>query len=265
MPPKSSVSVAAAVEPRTVHFEPLDETNYHYRVMPMEAELVHRDLWSGITFDEEVDGKTDAEVAAAKDSWKAKRSSKKMAEARAEIVARVADSQLDHFLSLRDPMQIWEVFAGVHIAHGLATWLVLRRKFLRLVKDEKETVAAGVGWVKKMAFQLVVIGIEVSDEDWILALMNGLDDSYELFVISLDLTPALDLMLAHIVNQLLNDEMRHGKKGVKKEGDEGEGEEMKGGGGQYSWQVQGGSAGSVESLTLSISTPISESFNISMA
>lgn len=199
---------------RTINFEPLDETNYHYWVMRMEAELIRRDLWSAVVVDEELDGKSEAEVAAAVAAWKAKRTSKKMAEARAEIVARVSDTQLDHFLLLRDPKEIWETLAGIHVARGLATRLALRRKFLRLVKDEKENMSAWIGQVKRMGFQLATIGVEVSDEDRILALTNGLDDSYESFVISLDSTLPQDLTLTYVVDRLLNDEMRRGNKGV---------------------------------------------------
>ena len=62
-----------------------------------------------------------------------------------------------------------------------------------------------------------------------MALTNSLEDSYESFIISLDSTPTHDLMLAYIVDRLLNDEMRRGNKGVKKE----EGEEEKKGGTLY--------------------------------
>ncbi len=146
MAPKASTTTTTGADPRTIHFDPLDETNYHYWAMRMEAELIRRDLWSVIVCDEDdLVGKTDEEVNAARVQWLNKRTAKKMAEARSEIVARVCDSQLDHFLMLKDPKVIWETLAGIHVARGLATRLALRRKFLRLVKDEGEDYV-GLGW-----------------------------------------------------------------------------------------------------------------------
>lgn len=219
MAPKTSTTMTTttAADPRAIHFDPLDETNYHYWAMRMEAELIRRDLWSVIVCEEDLVGKSDEEVDTARAQWLIKRTTKKMAEARSEIVARVCDSQLDHFLMLKDPKVIWETLAGIHVARGLATRLALRRKFLRLVKDEAETMSAWVGRVKRMAFQLVAIGVEVSDEDRILALTNGLDDTYESFVISLDSTAPQNLTLDYVVDRLLNDEMRRGNKGKDEE------------------------------------------------
>ncbi|KAF8073463.1 hypothetical protein FPV67DRAFT_1398015, partial [Lyophyllum atratum] len=73
-----------------------------------------------------------------------KRTAKKMAEARAEIILRVEDSQLSHMRS-RDPMEIWSSLARVHVARGFATRLALRRQFLRLVKGADESMATWVG------------------------------------------------------------------------------------------------------------------------
>ncbi|EMD30468.1 hypothetical protein CERSUDRAFT_38145, partial [Gelatoporia subvermispora B] len=96
----------------------------------------------------------------------------------------------------------------MHVAQGLATRLRLRRQFLRLVKDVSEPMSAWIGRVKEMAFRLEDVGVKVDDEDRILALTNGLDDSYEAFVISLDATPTAQLTLEYVVNRLLNEEMR---------------------------------------------------------
>ncbi len=59
--------------------------------------------------------------------------------------------------------------------------------------------------------------MEVSDEDRILALTNGLDDTYESFVISLDSTAPQNLTLDYVVDRLLNDEMRRDNKGKDEE------------------------------------------------
>jgi hypothetical protein len=50
----------------------------------------------------------------------------------------------------------------------------------------------------------------IVDEDRILALMTGLDKSYDSFVISLDSTATADLTFDHVVNRLLNEDIRRG-------------------------------------------------------
>ena len=128
-----------------------------------------------------------------------------MAEARAEIILRVEDSQLAHMRS-KDPMEIWNALARLHVARGFATRLALRRGFLRLVKGNDERMAAWIGRVKAFSFRLEDVGVDVTDEDRILALTNGLDKTYEAFLISLDATPPELLSLAHVTDRLLNEE-----------------------------------------------------------
>ncbi|KJA19874.1 hypothetical protein HYPSUDRAFT_106098, partial [Hypholoma sublateritium FD-334 SS-4] len=101
---------------------------------------------------------------------------------------------------------IWEALARLHVARGFATRLALRRGFLRLVKGNDERMAAWIGRVKAFSFRLEDVGVEVTDEDRILALTNGLDKTYEAFLISLDATPPDLLSLAHVVDRLLNEE-----------------------------------------------------------
>ncbi|KAJ3533080.1 hypothetical protein NM688_g7332 [Phlebia brevispora] len=107
-----------------------------------------------------------------------------------------------------DPMEIWEDLKKVHVARGLASQLALHRRWWRMVKGEKESMSAWIGQVKGAAHQLVKIGVQVSDEDRILVLTNGLGSSYDSFVISLDATPAHELTLEVVVNRLLNEEVR---------------------------------------------------------
>ena len=54
--------------------------------------------------------------------------------------------------------------------------------------------------------------MKTTDEDRILALTNGLDKSYEAFVISLDATPTNQFTLEYVENHLLNEEVRHSNK-----------------------------------------------------
>ena len=67
-----------------------------------------------------------------------------------------------------------------------------------------------------MAFQLMEIGVTITDEDQILALTMGLDVSYKSFVISLDGTQPELLTLDYIIHHLLNEDICHENQEVGK-------------------------------------------------
>ena len=194
-------------EDKTPYFAPLNDTNFHEWSIRIEAHLIRKDLWGTVTCETDTDGKTDADIEVIWTDWRKKRSAKKITEAYAEIVLRVEDSQLVHMRS-KDPEVIWDTLAQVHRARGLATRLALRRKFLTSVKGAEESMSAWVGRVKSMSFRLEDIGVDVSDEDTILALTMGLDKSYDSFIISLDTTSPDQLTLDYVVSRMLNEEVR---------------------------------------------------------
>ena len=167
-----------------------------------------------VTCETDMEGKTEADTEAIWDDWRKKRSKKKIADAYAEIVLRVEDSQLAHMRS-RDPEIVWDVLAQVHRARGLATRLALRRLFLTSVKGADEAMSAWVGRVKSMSYRLEDIGVDVSDEDTILALTMGLNKSYDSFIISLDTTSPEQLTLEHVISRMLNEEVRRDNASVQ--------------------------------------------------
>jgi hypothetical protein len=145
---------------------------------------------------------------------------KKTAEAWMAIIQRVEDSQLTHMCD-QDPTIIWAELAHVHASCSLATHLALHRKFLALVKADKKGMAAWIGWIMGLRYKLEDIGVKVNVEDMILALMMGLDTSYDSFIISLDSAPVDKLTLEHVVDQLLNKEVqRDNKQEAEKGGNE---------------------------------------------
>ena len=194
-------------EDKTPHFALLNDTNFHEWSICIEAHLIQKDLWGTVTCETDTDGKTDADIEVIWTDWRKKRSAKKITEAYAEIVLRVEDSQLVHMCS-KDPEIIWDRLAQVHCALGLATRLVLHRRFLTSVKGVEESMSAWVGHVKSMSFRLEDIAVDVSDEDTILALTMGLDKSYDSFIISLDTTSPDQLTLDYVISCMLNEEVR---------------------------------------------------------
>jgi hypothetical protein len=198
----------------TPRFVPLNDTNYSQWAIRMEAELIRKDLWKLVTCTTDVEGKTDAEIETVWNDWRKKRSVQKMSEAYAEIVLRVEDSQLAHTRS-RDPEAIWDTLAQVHQARGLAMRLALRRKFLTSVKGTEETMSAWIGRVKGLSYRLEDIGVDISEEDTILALTMGLNPSYDPFIISLDSTPADQLDINVVISRMLNEEVRRENAGIQ--------------------------------------------------
>ena len=101
---------------KNVWFAQLNELNYMEWVIRMEAQLIRLGLWDTVVFEPDSELSED-EVIKAREGWMKKCIMKKMAEARAEIILRVEDSQLLHMWSW-DPMEIWMALARVHIARG---------------------------------------------------------------------------------------------------------------------------------------------------
>ncbi|KAJ3557877.1 hypothetical protein NM688_g1234 [Phlebia brevispora] len=164
--------------------------NYIEWAIRVEAELIRKKLWYNVVYieGEPAEGLTIEE----RDTWwkakLAKRSKEKMS---------------------RDPMESLGGFEEGSRCSGLGhhSWR-LRRHWWRMVKGEKESMSAWIGRVKGAVHQLVEIGVQVSDEDRILVLTNGLSSSYDSFVISLDATPVHELTLEVVINRLLNEEVR---------------------------------------------------------
>ena len=78
-----------------------------------------------------------------------------------------------------------------------------------MVKGVEEAMKAWVGCVKAMSHRLEDIGVDILDEDTILALTMGLNKLYDSFIISLDTTPPKQLTLKHVISRMLNEEVRH--------------------------------------------------------
>ncbi|KAK0196686.1 hypothetical protein F5146DRAFT_918154 [Armillaria mellea] len=63
-----------------------------------------------------------------------------------------------------------------------------------------------VGQIRRMAKVMELAGIDVSDQDLILALTMGLPPSYKNVIINFDATPPDQLTLSNVIVRLLNEE-----------------------------------------------------------
>src|SRR5882724_4870123 len=182
------------------HFPKLNNTNYaDWRYM-MAATLVEKDLW------DVVDGSLTRPVGSP--NHKAvKTFMKKQQLACAKIILSIEASQLPH-TQHNNLKAIWDSLQKVHWACGFATHLSLRRCFLYMCKQDDQPVVSWVSDIKKTAFQLEATGIPTIDEDIILALTEGLPESFSAFIIALDSLPPRELTLDNVVTRLLNEEVR---------------------------------------------------------
>ena len=64
-----------------------------------------------------------------------------------------------------------------------------------------------IATVRETTFCLMQIGVEVSDEDFILVLTQGLSATYKIFVVSLNATDPSLLTSEHVISCLLNEEV----------------------------------------------------------
>ncbi|PPQ97142.1 hypothetical protein CVT26_000628 [Gymnopilus dilepis] len=165
-------------ETSSVHFGQLNDTNYA-ESMRMEAVLVRAGLLQMIDVVIDKTGKDATtivkDIKAAIDA----RAADKMNEARAEIILRVEDGQLAHYMKSRDPREIWATLERVHHAAGFATNLALCWRFLTMKKTDSQTMQAWIGQVQALAFWLGQAGTDVTNQDKILALTMGLPSSYD--------------------------------------------------------------------------------------
>jgi hypothetical protein len=108
-----------------------------------------------------------------------------------------------------DPLEVWETLKGVHCACSFVTSLALHRKFLMAKKLDGQTMAGWIGSIRSQVFTMEGAGIDVSDQDTILALTMGLPSDYDTVIINFDSTPTDQLTMDNIVTHLLNEESRH--------------------------------------------------------
>jgi hypothetical protein len=181
-------------------FEKLNDSNWGTWKMLMKAHLVRKNLWGVVDGSEEAPAPTNLNAKATRAF------TKKQAEALAEIILHVEIPQLS-FIEDDDPAIVWNALTAIHQARGMATRLTLRRRFWRLQKPEGP-MQTFISETRRLAKQLVDIGVTVYDEDIILVLTGGLPPSYENFVVSLDSTPLPQLTLDYVITRLLNEETR---------------------------------------------------------
>ena len=74
-------------------------------------------------------------------------------------------------------------------------------------KRNDQPVVSWISDIKRAAFQLEAAGVSIIDEDIILALTEGLPQSFSTFIIALDSLLQSELSLDNVITRLLNEEV----------------------------------------------------------
>ncbi|RDB26438.1 hypothetical protein Hypma_006056 [Hypsizygus marmoreus] len=180
--------------------ELLNDTNYSDWSIKMEALLVEKDLW-------DVVAGTEVMPTTGPNSKTTKAFVRKQKLARAKIILHVENSQLPHTRH-SDPKEIWDNLARVHRSRGFGTLLAMRRRFFALQKHDDISMQAWIAQVRDAAFHLEAAEFPVDDLDLIIVLTQGLPESYDPLIITLDSTPIDELDVDNIITRLLNEETR---------------------------------------------------------
>jgi len=191
--------------------------NYAEWEICMEADLVDKGLWEYV-FTEMM--KPEGDTNSAKKAIA--EHEMKLRQARARMIRRVTAGQLPHMRD-PDPRKVWAELRRVHRAGGFGSKLAMQCRFInaKMKQDDfqetAESMASWIGRVKAMHFELDAVVVDVTDEDVILVLTNGLPTTYSQFIITLDGTYPEDITLENIIVRLANEEGQQDIDIVKKE------------------------------------------------
>ena len=129
--------------PNSGDFRKLNGVNYAEWAMMMEAWLVKKGIWEVVNGDE-------TKPMGSLSSKAVKSFSRRQAEARAEIILHVDESQLAYVRD-PDPHVTWDTLKLTYRACGFVTRRVLRRKFFGLVKQEDQLMPAQIAVMESYA------------------------------------------------------------------------------------------------------------------
>lgn len=177
-----------------------DSTHYPDWAMQMEALLEEKELWDVVTGDE-----PPPTTGPNSKSYKAYHRKAKLA--KAKIILHLAPSQLPH-ARLDTAKAIWDNLSRIHLTRGFGTLLAMRRRFFAMSMDDNQSMQSWIASVRDAAHRLEAADFEVKDVDLIVALTQGLPESYSSFIVSLDATPVDQLSVESTITRLLNEEFR---------------------------------------------------------
>jgi gag-polypeptide of LTR copia-type/Domain of unknown function (DUF4219) len=173
----------------------LNDSNYANWHIKMEALLDEKELWDLVSGDETM-------PLSGPNSKAVKTFKQKQRLAHAKIILHVENSQFP-YTQYNDPK---EILAQVHQSWGFGTLLTICHCFFSMVKKENQSMQAWIASIHHAAFELEAADFQIQDIDLIIALTQGLPESYSSLIISLDGTPPDQLNINTPIIHLLNEE-----------------------------------------------------------
>jgi hypothetical protein len=107
-----------------------------------------------------------------------------------------------------DPQIVWDKLEKTHRARGFGSRFKMLRIFLSMKMDNHQSMVSRINSIDSYAARLKAIKVEISDEMIIIALVNGLPDTFDPFTISLDSVASDALTLEYVKGRLLNEHTR---------------------------------------------------------
>ena len=193
----------------------LDSGNYHTWKTKMEMLLIQEGLW-GI-----VSGKRTAPAASGSmDRWH-----DDAEKATATIFLYVGERAERHIRDLRDPVEIWKRLKEVYELRGFSARFYLWQKLFTVrIADHRQGTKATESYIdscRSICEQLRGSGATVSNEIEASALLNGLDDAFETFVVTTTQSfrsngKTDEVNVEDLISQILDEDRRHTAKNGQK-------------------------------------------------
>ena len=177
----------------------------------MELALAREDLWDIVEGTDIIpeEGKSE-EIAKATTLWK-----KNNKKALAIMCQGINDSELTNIRKCKSAAEAWKALDKIYETKGLARKLYLRKRFYNFEMVETDSMQQNINILTDLADQLAGVGIEVTDEDMAMQLLNSLPESYDTLITMLE---SRDKLEADFVKaRLLQEEARQNEGSTSKE------------------------------------------------
>ena len=173
-----------------IRIDKLGTTNYEIWRVQMRCFLVHHRLWDAVRF----------EHTAAPSAADAER-------ACALILLHVEEMHFATIQHLENADDVWKALERTCRGGTYARKLRLRRELHHIVKSSSESVQSYVARLRRVCVDLMAVGVRVTDDESIPALLAGLPAAYEMVVTVIESSED-ELTLEEVVTKLLNTEAR---------------------------------------------------------
>jgi hypothetical protein len=174
--------------------------NFHNWQYRLEMLLKAKRLWNIAKGNEVLSGSD------ANDQQKQKEHQEKLDETMALISMTIDDRHISIIQNVKTPKEALEKLATYYQNPGPSNKLFLRQKLTQCKLEENESIMEFINKIQKLKMQLEQIGSNVTDEEVLLTVFNGLPEKYRSVVTALQCFNNLTLDM--VTSRLLHEELR---------------------------------------------------------